>query len=126
MEVIINNTPANRKQLRILAQEAMASYSPIMTWVVLDANGDLYTLVEPQGQSYYSGGDIVIATTGGFAKSCGEGAARDEFGNKFKTQKAFLTHLLGAKEYDRLFNKSRNFQEFEGREYTNDRFDDWY
>lgn len=37
----INATPANRKQLRSHAREAMAAYSRVMTWLVLDADGDL-------------------------------------------------------------------------------------
>ena len=105
MTTQIKANVANRKVLRSHAKEAMADYSPVMTWLVLDNDGDLFEIVEPQGQTFYTGDDEVIAATGGFHKSCGEGAATDEYGNKFKTQKAYLTDLLGEKEYNRIFGK---------------------
>lgn len=102
----INATPANRKQLRLHAREAMEEYSRVMTWLVLDADGDLSTIVEPQGQSYYVGSDTVIATTGGFHKAHGEGAAiNPETGRAYRTQCAYLTDLLGVSEYQRIFGK---------------------
>ena len=105
MTTQINATVANRKILRSHAKEALANYSAVMTWLVLEDNGDLYEIVEPQGQTYYTGNDEVIATTGGFYKSCGEGAAIDSRGNKYKTQKAYLTDLLGEDNYNRIFGK---------------------
>lgn len=124
MNAIINNTVANRKALREHAREALATYSPIMTWVLLDSDGDLYILTEAQGQTYYTGKDIVIATTGGFHKSCGEGEARDENGRPYKTQRSYLKDLLGKKDYDRLFNKGKEYPDFIGRQYSDEK--DWY
>ena len=103
MTTQIKATVANRKNLRLHAKEAMADYSAVMTWLVLDNDGDLYQIVEPQGQTYYTGNDKVIATTGGFYKSYGVGAVTDEYGNKYRTQKAYLTDLLGKTEYERIF-----------------------
>lgn len=76
MKAIITNTAANRKALREHAREALRSYSPVMTWLIVDSDGELHEICEPQGQTYYTGSDIVIATTGGFAKSCGEGGTK--------------------------------------------------
>ena len=102
----INATPANRKQLRAHAREALASYSAVMTWLVLDADGGLSTIAERQGQSYYVGSDTVIATTGGFHKAHGDGAAVDpSTGRSYSTQRAYLSDLLGASEYQRIFGK---------------------
>ena len=102
----INTTPANRKQLRGHAREALAAYSRVMTWLVVDGTGDLSTIVEPEGQSAYVGGDVVIAATGGFHKSHGDGAAIDpSTGRAYRTQRAYLTDLLGASEYQRIFGK---------------------
>lgn len=103
MTTQIKPTVANRKVLRSHAKEAMADYSPVMTWLVLDKDGDLFEIVEPQGQSCYVGNDKVIATTGGFHKAHGDGAVRDELGQKFKTQKSYLIHLLGKDEYNQIF-----------------------
>ena len=103
MSTQIKATAANRKILRSHAKEAMADYSAVMTWLVLDNDGDLYQIVEPQGQTFYTGNDEVITTTGGFHKSCGEGAAANEYGEKHKTQKAYLSDLLGKTEYERIF-----------------------
>ena len=105
MTAQIKATVANRKVLRSHAKEAMADYSPAMSWLVLDDEGELFEIVEPQGQTFYVGDEKVIASTGGFHKSCGEGAVTDEYGTKFKTQKAYLTDLLGEKEYNRIFGK---------------------
>lgn len=99
----INATPASRKALRSHAREAMADYSRIMTWLIVDSAGDLYEITEPQGQTVYVGSDEVVATTGGFHKSHGAGAAADEYGKKYRTQKAYLTDLLGSAEYKRIF-----------------------
>ena len=102
----INATPANRKQLRDHAREALAAYSRVMTWLVVDQQGDLSTIVEPQGQSYYVGSDTVIATTGSFHKAHGDGAAVDpSTGRSYSTQRAYLSDLLGASEYQRIFGK---------------------
>lgn len=102
----INATPANRKQLRAHAREALAAYSRVMTWLVVDGEGDLSTIVEPQGQTVYVGGDTVIATTGGFHKAHGDGAAVDPAtGRPYSTQRAYLSDLLGAPEYQRIFGK---------------------
>ena len=102
----INATPANRKQLRAHAREALASYSRVMTWLVVDQQGDLSTIVEPQGQTVYVGDDAVVAATGGFHKAHGEGAAIDpQTGRAYRTQSAYLTDLLGAAEYQRVFRK---------------------
>lgn len=102
----INATPENRKQLRGHAREALASYSRVMTWLVLDADGDLSTIVEPQGQTVYVGDDAVVAATGGFEKAHGAGAAIDpKTGRAYRTQSAYLTDLLGAAEYQRIFRK---------------------
>ena len=103
MTTQIKATVANRKILRSHAKEAMADYSAVMTWLVLDNDGDLFEIVEAQGQTFYTGNDEVIAKTGGFYKSCGEGAATDEYGNKYRTQKAYLSDLLGKDEYERIF-----------------------
>ena len=102
MTTQIKATAANRKILRSHAKEAMADYSAVMTWLVLE-DGDLYEIINPQGQTFYTGNDFIIATTGGFHKSCGEGAVTDEYGNKYKTQKSYLSALLGKTEYERIF-----------------------
>lgn len=100
----IKATPANRKQLRIHAREAMAAYSAVMTWLIKDGEGNLYTLQEPQGQSHYVGSDDVIATTGGFHKAHGDGAAIDpSTGRAYRVQRDYLIDLLGAAEYHRIF-----------------------
>lgn len=102
----INATPANRKQLRAHAREALAAYSRVMTWLVVDGEGDLSTIVEPQGQTVYVGGDTVIATTGGFHKAHGDGAAiNPQTGRAYRTQCAYLTDMLGVSEYQRIFGK---------------------
>ena len=102
----INATPANRKQLRGHAREALAAYSRVMTWLVLDRQGELRTIFEPQGQTVYAGDDAVVAATGGFHKAHGEGAAIDpQTGRAYRTQRAYLTDLLGAAEYQRIFQK---------------------
>lgn len=102
----INATPANRKQLRSHAREAMAAYSRVMTWLVVDQQGDLSTIVEPQGQTVYVGSETVIATTGGFHKAHGDGAAVDPAtGRPYSTQRAYLSDLLGNAEYERVFGK---------------------
>lgn len=115
----IANTVKNRKVLRSHAREALCAYSPVMTWLLLDSEGDLYVLSEPQGQTEYTGSNVVLATTGGFAKSCGEGTVCDEYGNPYFRQKDYLTDLLGEKDYDRLFNQSRLYPDFEGKLYSN-------
>lgn len=101
----IKATVANRKALRSHAREAMRDYSPVMTWLVLDADGDLYEIVEPQGQTFLNlaDGDEEIARTGSFYKAHGDGAVRDDWGQKFKSQKAYLNYLLGKDEYNRIF-----------------------
>lgn len=99
----IKATVANRKVLRSHAKEAMRAYSPVMTWLLLDSNGELYEIIEPQGQTFYCGSDKVIATTGGFYKAHGAGAAVDEYGEWYKTQKSYLSDLLGKAEYERIF-----------------------
>lgn len=101
----IKATVANRKVLRSHAKEAMLDYSPIMTWLLLDNDGDLYILSEPQGQSFYNGNDIVIATTGGFYKAHGDGAVTDDWGDEYTSQRAYLKDLLGETEYNRIFSK---------------------
>ena len=102
----INATPANRKQLRAHAREALASYSRVMTWLILDNDGDLGTIVEPQGQTVYVGSETVIAPTGGFHKAHGDGAAVDPAtGRPYSTQRAYLSDLLGDAEYERVFGK---------------------
>jgi hypothetical protein len=101
----INATAHNRKVLREHAREALEDYSPIMTWLLLEEDGNLWILSEPQGQSMYTGTDEVIATTGGFYKAHGDGAAHDDNGHKFMTQRAYLTDLLGDKDYKRIFSK---------------------
>ena len=100
----INATPANRKALRAHAREAMAAYSQVMTWLVLDRDGNLALIVEPQGQTVYVGDDEVIATTGGFHKAHGAGAAiNPATGRAYATQRGYLTDLLGAPTYNRVF-----------------------
>lgn len=100
----INATPANRKALRAHAREAMAAYSRIMTWVVLDSEGDLHIIAEPQGQTVYVGDDEVIATTGGFHKAHGKGAAiNPATGCAYATRREYLTDLLGAEKYNQVF-----------------------
>jgi hypothetical protein len=81
----------------------MCNYSPIMTWLLLEDNGDLYIISEPQGQTSYVGSDEVLACTGGFYKAHGDGAACDDQGNRYRTQRAYLTSLLGSNEYARIF-----------------------
>jgi len=99
----INATPSNRKILRAHAREAMRNYSPIMTWLLQEDNGDLYIISEPQGQTGYMGNDEVLACTGGFYKAHGDGAACDDHGNRYKTQRAYLINLLGLNDYARIF-----------------------
>jgi hypothetical protein len=99
----INATVANRKILRSHAKEALADYSRVMTWLVLDSDGDLYELIEPQGQTHYCGRDEVIATTGDFYKAHGDGAARRPDGGKYKAQRDYLQDLLGVTNYARIF-----------------------
>lgn len=101
----INATASNRKTLRSHAREAMADYSSIMTWLTLDTDGNLREVVEPQGQSIYVGDNEVIATTGSFYKAHGDGAALDNHGEKYTTQRRYLTDLLGADDYARIFSK---------------------
>lgn len=100
---IINNTIANRKALRAHAKEALRDYSPVMTWLVIEEDGSLYEICEPQGQTYYRGSDYVFATTGGFHKAHGDGAARNDIGQKYRTQREYLKDLLGKEEYARIF-----------------------
>lgn len=101
----INATAANRKALRAHAKEAMADYSRVMTWLVLDNDGDLYEVVEPQGQSYLNTSDTIVASTGDFYKAHGNGAATNSHGDKYRTQRDYLTDLLGAEDYKRIFEK---------------------
>lgn len=119
----INNTVKNRKVLRDHAKEAMADYSHLMTWLLLDDDGDLSILSEPQGQSEYIGSDTVISTTGGFHKAHGDGAATDSDGQKYTTQKAYLADLLGELDYKRIFTSKpagtkKQFIEFIGHAST--------
>lgn len=101
----IKATVANRKILCSHAREAMRDYSPVMTWLILGTDGYLYEVVEPQGQTFLilADGDEEIARTGSFYKAHGDGAVRDDWGQKFKTQKAYLSHLMGKDEYNRIF-----------------------
>ena len=100
----INPTPANRRALRAHAREAMASYSRVMTWLVLDSDGDLRLIVEPQGQTVYSGDDEVLATTGSFHAAHGQGGAVDQrTGRPYRVQRDYLSDLLGQSEYARIF-----------------------
>lgn len=100
----INATPANRSKLRAHAREAMASYSRLMTWLVVDQDGDLTIITEPQGQSVYVGDGQVIAQTGDFYKAHGDGAAvNPATGRPYKTQREYLACLLGQAEYGRIF-----------------------
>lgn len=101
----INATARNRKALRSHAKEALADYSPIMTWLLLDDAGNLDILEEPQGQTDYVGADEVIAKTGGFHKAHGDGAALTERGEKYRTHRDYLVDLLGADDYSRIFAK---------------------
>lgn len=103
----INATVENRKLLRKHAKEAMKDYSPVMTWLLVTPTGNLIILEEPQGQSFYAGEYPVISTTGSFYKASGDGAARNECGEKYKTQKEFLQNLLGCKEYERIFDQNK-------------------
>ena len=107
MTTYIKPTIASRKVLRSHAREAMRCYSPVMTWLLLDNNGDLYELVEAQGQTEYVGSEKVIATTGGFYKAHGNGAVTNKYGQPYKTQKAYLIDLLGKSEYERIFLPTR-------------------
>jgi len=100
----IKATVSNRKALREHAREAIAKYSPEMTWLVVDDDGDLRIIAEPQGQTEYVGEDEVIAATGSFYKAHGNGAATDEMGNEYSTQRDYLIDLLGDSEYRRIFN----------------------
>ena len=104
--VPIAATIANRKQLREHAREALAPYSRVMTWLVVDGTGELCTIVEPEGQSAYVGVDLVVATTGGFHKAHGAGGAIDpSAGRVYRTQRVYLVDLLGSPEYRRIFRK---------------------
>lgn len=98
----IKATAANRKVLRDHAREAIADYSPVMTWL-LDQDGDLLIIEEPQGQTYYVGDLPIVATTGSFGKAHGDGATRDEYGRPYRTQRAYLQDLLGPDHYERIF-----------------------
>lgn len=104
----IKATAENRKTLRRHAKEAMAPYSNMMTWLLLDKSGDLSIISEPQGQSFYAGDDAVLAETGSFYKAHGDGAATyycPDAGKPlpYATQKHYLTDLLGEAEYERIF-----------------------
>jgi hypothetical protein len=104
----IKATPENREILRQHAKEAMANYSNLMTWLILNKHGDLSIISEPQGQSIYAGSDVVLAATGGFYKAHGNGAATyycTDAGEPlpYATQKHYLTDLLGQAEYKRIF-----------------------
>jgi hypothetical protein len=99
----INPTTQNRKLLRAHAREALANYSPVMTWLLLDDRGNLAEICEAQGQTDYVGDDQVIAVTGSFAKAHGDGAACNDDGYPYSTQRAYLTDLLGADCYSRVF-----------------------
>ena len=79
---MIKATAANRKVLRGHAKEALKDYSPVMTWLVLEEDGNLFEIVEPQGQTFYTGNDEVVPSTGAFHKAHGEGAARNEDAKK--------------------------------------------
>jgi hypothetical protein len=82
----------------------MLAYSPVMTWLLLDSDGDLSILEEPQGQTSYYGDDTIIAQTGSFHKAHGDGAEIDEStGRPYKTQRDYLTDLLGRADYERIF-----------------------
>ena len=100
---MINNTQKNRKLLRRHAREALCTYSPVMTWLLLDDSGNLAIIEEPQGQSEYVGTDKVIAKTGGFYKAHGDGAACNSAGYPYRTQRAYLTDLLGSDNYNQIF-----------------------
>ena len=102
---MIKATAANRKVLRSHAKEALRDYSQVMTWLVLEDDGNLFEIVEPQGQTFYTGNDEVVASTGGFRKAHGDGAERNEDGNKYKNQREYLIDLLGDAEYARIFAK---------------------
>jgi len=82
----------------------MCDYSPVMTWLLLDEDGNLSVRQEPQGQSAYVGDDEVVAKTGDFYKAHGDGAARDCHGQEYTSDEAYLTDLLGVGEYNRIFN----------------------
>jgi hypothetical protein len=61
-------------------------------------------LVEPQGQTVYAGDDEVLATTGGVHAAHGQGGAVDpRTGRPYRTQRDYLSDLLGQSEYDRIF-----------------------
>lgn len=99
----ITNCPANRKVLRSHAREAMRDYSPVMTWLVLE-NGMLTQIVEPQGETAYTGDGEVIATTGDFHKAHGKGAVINQVtGKPYRTQRDYLRDLLGREQYVSLF-----------------------
>lgn len=100
---MINATSTNRKVLRSHAKEALADFSNLMTWLLLDSEGNLTELQEPQGQTSYVGNDEVVAATGSFYKAHGDGAAVDSNGQKYRTQRDYLTDLLGKAEYARIF-----------------------
>lgn len=100
----IKNTVKNRKALREHAKEAIADYSPLATWLALDDQGDLRLIVELQGGTFYCGSDPLLAKTGSASKAHGQGAAKDKYGKKYKTQTAYLRDFLGE-DYARIFGE---------------------
>ena len=101
----IQPNPINRKVLNQWAKEVRADYSPLMGWLVVNEHGTLYNIFEPQGQTEYTGNGIILASSGDFYKAHGNGATRDECGNKYKTNKAYFIDLMGLDNYNRIFNK---------------------
>ena len=94
----------NIRTFQEFAKDAQAEYSPFMGWLLLDNNGDLYYLREPQGQTIYTGRDKVIAEFGDCYSAHGQGgkfrdATHEEWRRNGKcsvritTAKAYAQHL---------------------------------
>ena len=105
--VKINISVENRKVLRDLAREALQAYSDFDSWYVVDEDGDLYEVYEPQGNNELRlhAGNHCLAAFGSFYKAHGEGAERDIDGNVYPTQRAYLKELLGEENYMLMFPK---------------------
>lgn len=102
----IKATVQNRKELREFARFAIADYSRLMGWLLLDEDGNLSSIWEAQGQTEYVGSLKVIAAGGDFYKAHGAGAAADpKTGKPYRTQREWMIALLGVEHYARIFGK---------------------
>ncbi len=94
----ITATPRNRRLLREHAARAIARYSPVMSWLVRDVDGDLYAVIEAQGQTTLrrGAGEFIVDTQGSVWQAHGQG------GSDERTVASYLSRLLGPAQYARL------------------------